>query len=491
MDIYTDINDIKRQMIEYVEQSHKHVTLSLMQITNEVNKLKSENELLLQRCKKYFSKLEPIQIHENLNGTFLSEVSQLSTIKKEHSPIKNRHSNASSKINIQNLVINKKVQIAKNFSKLRINTITNTHSNISNNITNTIIPKGQYSNNQNKSTSPNTSFSTYTNSKHRIKTPNRIRIDTKQKPKLNKPNFIIHNNSHSNTNLSTKPKRILPNNIKTTNSINDIRKLSIVDIPCVNEIVPKQQQIGIATSDSNTFIKKRDSLFDYLYGNKQKAFLILAKSDIVPIHLRMLFVEPIQFVYSYANLKQDCLLFQLKQEKELTLMKKEFFMFSASTTIQVLFNFISKENENSFYNEYTSLPDSSSDKHVVNVLFNIIEMVFCYKGIMNKAHSMKETLLKLLSHKRLQITYAQVHKLHSIIKAHSDIISDAYLGMHAQRNKIYTLLLLIVREVYFYSLITFNNTSKTPMICFDSYINALNEYKNESAYYHTQNQARE
>ena len=116
-------------------------------------------------------------------------------------------------------------------------------------------------------------------------------------------------------------------------------------------------------------------------------------------------------------------------------MKREFIMFTVSTTIQVLLNFISKENENSFHNEYTSLPDSSNDKHILNKLFNIIEMVFCYKGIINKTHSIKETLLNLLSHKRLQITYSQVHTLHSIIKEHSDIISDTYLGKLSQKIK--------------------------------------------------------
>ena len=483
MDIYNDINDIKRQVVEYVEQTHKHVEMSLVQIVNEVNKLKNENEMLLTKCKKFFNKIEPIQIHENLNGTFLSDVSQLSTIKKEHSPIKTRHSNAASKINIQNLVINKKVQISKNFSKLRINTITNTNSNI-------IPTKHHYTttttnNNQHKSTSPNTSFTNNNNnnssSKYRIKTPNRIRIDTKPKTKLNKATYTTHNNnnnnnSNSNTNI-IKQKRMFPNNIQKTNSINDIRKLSIVDIPCINGIIPNTQH----HIDSNTFIinKKRDNSFDYLYGNKQKAFLILAKSDILPIHLRMLFVEQIQFVYSYTNLKNDCLLFNLKQEKELTLMKKEFIMFTVSTTIQALFNFISKENEISFHNEYTSLPTSSNDKYVLNTLFTIIEMVFSYKGIVNNTRSIKETLLKLLSHKRLQITYTQVHALHLMIKEHSDILSDAYLGVLSQKNKIHTLLLLIVREVYFYSLIRFTNTDKTPMICFDAYINTLNEYKNE------------
>ena len=486
MDIYNDINDIKRHVIEYVEQSHKHVELSLVQIVNEVNKLKNENEMLLSKCKKFFNKIEPIQIHENLNGTFLSDVSQLSTIKKEHSPIKTRYSNAASKINIQNLVINKKVQISKNFSKLRINTITNTNSNI-------IPTKHNYTTNQhnnNKSISPNTSFTNNNNnnisssSKYRIKTPNRIRIDTKPKTKLNKANYTTHNNnnnnSSSNCNSNTniiKPKRILPNNIKKTNSINDIRKLSIVDIPFINGIIPNTQH----HIDSNTFIinKKRDNSIDYLYSNKQKAFLILAKSDILPIHLRMLFVEQIQFVYSYTNLKNDCLLFHLKQEKELTLMKKEFIMFTVSTTIQALFNFISKENEISFHNEYTSLPTSSNDKYVLNTLFTIIEMVFNYKGIVNNTHSIKETLLKLLSHKRLQITYTQVHALHLMIKEHSDILSDTYLGVLSQKNKIHTLLLLIVREVYLYLMIRFNNTDKTPMICFDAYINTLNEYKNE------------
>ena len=55
---------------------------------------------------------------------------------------------------------------------------------------------------------------------------------------------------------------------------NDIRKLSIIDIPSIN--TPSNTQI-----DKNAFCnqkRKKNSIFDFLYQKDQKLLLILAKS---------------------------------------------------------------------------------------------------------------------------------------------------------------------------------------------------------------------
>ena len=458
MDLSSDIGEMKRQMLEYINQSHKHFTLTLYQITNDINKLKSENEIFFKKCKQFFDKIDPFQLQDNLNNTLLSDVSQISAIKKENFPPKTRN-NSSSKINIQNLVINKKVQIGKNFSKLRINTINSTS-----NISSEKMPCCSH-----KTISSTTSHNTSINAGTRVKTPNRIRIDSKNKLSPKKAKHTLNSSNIINTNSSIiKPKKIqINNNLNTKNSLNiyDNRKLSIVDIPSTNSLIPGS--------------KKRDSSFEYLYGNNQKILLILAKADVVPINLRLLFLEPIQFVYSSNDLKNDCMTFLMKKKKELTFMKNEYVPFEVSTTIQVMFCFISKKHENLFYNEYYSLQEELRDKKIINQLLNILGLVYNCNTISNEKCSLKETLFNLISHKRLQINNNQRVQVHNIIKEFPEINDDTYLGKQSQKNKLTVLLILLVREIYGYSLLTFNNPSLTPMICFDSYIKSLTEYQNE------------
>ena len=91
--------------------------------------------MICSKCKMIFEKLETYS--ESLNGTILSDVSQLSSIQKKEIYSINKK-NKSSKINIHNLVINKKVQIAKQFSKTKINSLSNCPSEKHNSTFNTI-----------------------------------------------------------------------------------------------------------------------------------------------------------------------------------------------------------------------------------------------------------------------------------------------------------------------------------------------------------------
>ena len=91
MDLSSDIGEMKRQMLEYINQSHKHFALTLYQITSDINKLKNENEIFFKKCKQFFDKIDPFQFQDNLNNTLLSDVSQISSIKKENFPPKTRN----------------------------------------------------------------------------------------------------------------------------------------------------------------------------------------------------------------------------------------------------------------------------------------------------------------------------------------------------------------------------------------------------------------
>ena len=117
MDSPSDLIELKRQLFDYFELSQKNINQKINLITNELDSLKKENEMICSKCKMIFEKLETYS--ESLNGTILSDVSQLSSIQKKEIYSINKK-NKSSKINIHNLVINKKVQIAKQFSKTKI-----------------------------------------------------------------------------------------------------------------------------------------------------------------------------------------------------------------------------------------------------------------------------------------------------------------------------------------------------------------------------------
>lgn len=240
--------------------------------------MKQENEFIAAKCKTiylilllyigklFFDKFE--NYSESLNGTILSDITQISTTqKKEVKPIRANHK-SSSKINIQNLVIHKKVQIGKQVSKVRINSISNTSPDKHNKSFNTI-----HATKEKNQPISNTR-----------KTPTKIRINSKVKNNLNS-SYINNNASRviTTTNTTTNhhfAKSILFGKshnklkIKKNNSINDIRKLSIIDIPSIN--TPSNTQIG-----KNAFYnqkRKKNSIFDFLYQKDQKLLLILAKS---------------------------------------------------------------------------------------------------------------------------------------------------------------------------------------------------------------------
>lgn len=218
--------------------------------------------------KLFFERFE--NFSESLNGTILSDITQISsTQKKDVKPIRAKHK-SSSKISIQNLVIHKKVQIGKQVSKVRINSISNTSPDKNNKSFNTI----------HTSKEKNQSIS------NPRKTPTKIRINSKKKSSLNSsyintdgPRVITTTNT-SNHNFgksilfgkSHNKLKIKKNN--SINGINDIRKLSIIDIPSIN--TSSNPQIGKKAPNNQK--RKKNSIFDFLYQKDQKLLLILAKS---------------------------------------------------------------------------------------------------------------------------------------------------------------------------------------------------------------------
>lgn len=239
MDTSFDLTEIKKQVFEFLELSQKTISTKIFSISKELDSLKKENEFIIQKCKAIFDKVECYP--ESLNNTFLSEVSRITNPKKQELH-KRVLTNKSSKISIHNLVINKKVQIGKTFSKLRIG--------------NSITPVKSANTSQNirKSTSPNESKT----SLHQAKIAH-ARMNFKKKD-------IINANGAKKKGLNIAKDKVSPENGKTiqkNNIINDIRKFSIIDIP--GDIQQKKKE-------------KQSQMIDFIFGKEQKLMYILAKS---------------------------------------------------------------------------------------------------------------------------------------------------------------------------------------------------------------------
>ena len=456
MDSSCEINEIRKQITDYLESTQKKTNKKISVITEELDSLKMENEIMTTKIKILLEKLDNYQ--ESLNGTVLSDVIQPTSFpKKVITPIPKHKS--SSKINIQNLVINKRVQIGKNFSKLKINNF-HTTANVS-------------------PTRNNYSFY------NRKKTPTKIQINSKNLYKsftptpINAINVTTHH-THSKSIIESKNNKKIV--LKKNNSISDIRKLSIIDIPSINAL-----DITNNTEVRDEKKKKKNSLFDYLYQKEQKLLLILAKLNVLPISLRKIFAKPIQFIYSYQDLQRDAnMLYELRM-KELIEMKKDFVPFKLSMTSQFILNFITKEQENEYIQSHSSLSKENNKDLIIINTFTFLSIILnensntknettIVKDFFNQMGnvSLKQYIHEHFNHK-LSINSVQLNNINSIINSNKALLDDNELR-HFEDDHITTLLLIIMKDIYHYSLSKIN---KTEMICYLNLIESMKRYKDE------------
>ena len=464
MDSPSDLIELKRQLFDYFELSQKNINQKINLITNELDSLKKENEMICSKCKLIFEKLETYS--ESLNGTILSDVSQLSSIQKKEIYSINKK-NKSSKINIHNLVINKKVQIAKQFSKTKINSLSNCPSEKHNSTFNTIQASS-------KEKSPIIGKKTPT--KYRIHSKNRNSHSFLNASQLTTNSNSLHNKMLMNTKLQKGLK------IKKNNSINDIRKLSIIDIPSINTLINTTECIS-DTSKKKPI--KKNSLFDYLYQKDQKLYLILAQSSVLPIRLRKIFAKPIQFIYSNKDLLRDANTLYETKEKELSILHKDYIPFTLSLTSQFMLNFISKEQINKYLQEHSQLTDSTKDILIRN-LFTILYIV-CKESMhsnlvcdlinsaISKYNSFKSFLVNKLSNK-VSVNRIQLETIHKILESNQDIISDKSLKVFENDN-ITLAIIVIIKDIYEYSQLELSNN--IPMICYIYYLEQLHNFKED------------
>ena len=453
MDSPCDITELRKQLAECLDSSQKKINKKITLITEELESIKKENEIMTSKVKVLFEKIDNYQ--ESLNGTVLSEVIQPSCLtKKAVTPIP-KH-NSSSKINIQNLVINKRVQIGKNFSKLKIN---NFHTTA--NVSPDRINRSFY---------------------QRKKTPTKIQINSKNKYNSLTPtpanSFKVSHHIHSKSIIESKNNKKV--DLKKNNSISDIRKLSIIDIPCINPL------------DNNTEVrdekkKKKNSIFDYLFQKNQKLLLILAKSNVLPISLRKIFAKPIQFIYSYHDLQEDANALYESKMKELIDIKKDFIPFKLSLTSQFMLNFITKEQEKEYRKNHSFLSkENSKDLIIINV-FSFLSTILNQNDLINNEptivadffkrmgnYSLKEYIHEHFNH-NLTINSVQLNHINSIVNSRKALLDDNELRKF-EDDRITTLLLIVIKDVYNYSLAKIN---KYEMICYLSMIESLKRYKDD------------
>ena len=456
MDSPCDINEIRRQITEYLESNQKKTNKKISLITEELDSIKKENEIMTTKIKSLLEKLDNYQ--ESLNGTVLSDVIQPTSFpKKVITPIPKHKS--SSKISIQNLVINKRVQIGKNFSKLKINNF-HTAANVS----------------------PDRNNRSFYNRK---KTPTKIQINSKNMYKsltptpINAFNVTTHH-THSKSIIQSKNNKKIV--LKKNNSISDIRKLSIIDIPCINAL-----DVTSNTELRDEKKKKKNSLFDYLYQKDQKLLLILAKSNVLPISLRKIFAKPIQFIYSYHDLERDANTLYESRMKELIEIKKDFVPFKLSMTSQFMLNFITKEQENEYIKNHSSLSkDNNKDLIIINTITFLLTILNENSITHNESTivndffnqvgnvSLKQYIHEHLNH-NLSINSVQLNKIMSIINSNNALLDDHELR-HFEDDHITTLLLIIMKDIYHYSLLKLN---KYEMISYLNMIESMKRYKDE------------
>ncbi len=366
----------------------------------------------------------------------MSEISQTSN---KNLSIHQR-SKTPSKISIHNIYINKKVQIGKNFSKLKLDTKEKPNSPLLKNQMRKINRNKFTKNDINK-----TQDAIFINPSNGKST--KIKVSNKNKfPRISSDSTLNNTGNNSSENSEkNKIKKWTKSKTKDYSIDIDNRKLSIMDIPSINQINFYNRQ------------KKLDSFFS-----------ILSKNNVLPFKLRLIFSMKSKYskedilkdYHNYLNYKKDI---YNKQEKE-------FILFKPSKTIQCLLGFINKEDENEFVKKHSQY-DSNNENEVI--LFNIFKIFYI---ILNKkipendndiiinffqkifkevnVNNIRGCLLNKIC-KNLTLSKVELNTINMVLNNSPKIIQDDYLKS-IEKEKIFFLIVLFIKELFEYSKKRFN-----------------------------------
>jgi hypothetical protein len=370
----------------------------------------------------------------------LNDVSQIT---QPYKTIQSR-SKTPSKINIENVYINKKVQIGKNFSKLKIaqNSISKPSS--------PLIPSNNYrkinrkifshhnSKNYNQSILNNTSFS------------NKIKIIKK-----NKFSNELINHTIENSEKKEKSKRKLK-------ELRDNRKLSVMDIPSFSN---DNYQNNVEKSHKDNFC------------------LILAKSNIIPIKLRLIFALKSKFYSKEEILKDYQKLISLNSSNYL-FYEREFKYFNPSKTIQCFLGFINKEKEIEFVKNHCKYNLNNENDVIIFNMFKILYILLNKEISSNdndlikdffgkifeelKVNDLKSCILNIIC-PNFTVSRVQLNTINMILRNFPKIVDNNYYKS-LENDQISFTISLFIKEIYIYSKKQFSNGKKMIM-----YINEKKE----------------
>jgi len=322
MERFYSISEFKKQMLDYFELSRNNLEKKIHLVTNEINSIKKENIFLQNKFKDLISKLS--YNDENLSSSFLTDI-QNKTISS--------HSKSPSKINIQNILINKKIFNNKHFSKLKIQ-----HNKKDSKI---ILHGNRKINrsfiNQNQS---NTEINNEQNKKKKFL----ANFNKKKTFDLNNK-YIYDNNDNNNDNNNNNNSYNINNYFNTNNQNNMIKPIDISKFT-------KEKHKMFSTKFSITDIPQAINQ----NKNNDKFFEILSKSNF--------FSPKIQNIFNHLN-KNSML------NKEKIVENYKIFMenkkYKPSKTLQIMLNLIKIEDEKNLLN-YDFKNDNNNFKFVINAI---------------------------------------------------------------------------------------------------------------------------
>ena len=366
----------------------------------------------------------------------MSEISQTSN---KNLSIHQR-SKTPSKISIHNIYINKKVQIGKNFSKLKLDTKEKPNSPLLKNQMRKINRNKFAKNDINK-----TQDAIFINPSNGKST--KIKVSNKNKfPKISSYSTLNNTGNESSENSEkNKIKKWTKSKTKDYSTDIDNRKLSIMDIPSVNQINFYNRQ------------KKLDLFFS-----------ILSKNNVLPFKLRLIF--SMKSKYSKEDILKDYHNYLNYKKHIYNNQEKEFILFKPSKTIQCLLGFINKEDESEFIKKHSKY-DSNNENEVI--LFNIFKIFYI---ILNKkipendndiiinffqnifkeinVNNIRGCLLNKIC-KNLTLSKVELNTINMVLNNSPKIIQDDYLKS-IEKEKIFFLIVLFIKELFEYSKKRFN-----------------------------------
>ncbi len=498
----TDVSislDLKQQLTDFYEETKKTIDNHLLNLTNEMKKVKTQHELLYKKALEILLKTENeensfkhIIVPSDYGSNFDSPLRM-----KAKTPLKNNKSTNLLKdykiqgdlvLNLKKTKIEKKKNIKISKNKLQTGKTKNLNNTSfsykSPSINHTALKINKNKNYQNKKVIKKNSLNSNNsaNSSKSFKNYSSTNIDINSKiiknkfknENIKKP--IIENNNKGvlNKNMNNK----INNNIS-----NDIRKFSIIDIPSINSIQEKAKKLNELNNNEtkdnfdsedesyNSGINDNDSdlkILNKIKSQKEKCFYLVSKSEIVPLKIRLFFSNRIRTVHNLNPSSQIISSYLELLDKKIKKYKnKDLIKFNPSLTAQYALCFIKKEDEYSFLN-LNSINENLKKK--ASLLIKLILLIAGreYSNDIKFEFLLQE--LKKISNNQIRRFLINIETLKNIEQLSEKII-DSFISIcesdkdifNTENNdipKIFEKIIFYLKEIYEFLKIKKANTDK-------------------------------